>query len=88
MCNSQYLHSINLYDFVLIFFDFVTQGGYKNFILNNKMNDHMKMLLEYMSFHLEKLFNDYREDSLYDFKISLYHFLDSHKNEKIEEKSY
>lgn len=84
LCNSQYLHSIYLYDFVLIFFDFVTQGGYKNFILNNKMNDHMKMFLEYMSFHLEKLFNDFREDSLYEFKISLYHFLDSHKNEKIK----
>ena len=84
LCNSQFLYSADLHDFVLIFFDFITQDGTKNFILNNKMNNDMKIYLEYMSFYLEKLFKDFTEDSLYEFKLSLFQFVESHKNDKIK----
>ena len=82
-CNSIFWCSDNLQDFMNIFYQFITQDGKKKFILNNKMDKHIKNYLEYLSFHLEKLFKYFNEDSLKEFKNSLYNFVISHQNEKI-----
>ena len=78
--NSHFLFSVDLDDFMNIFYQFIMQSDSKNFILENKYDEDMKQYLEYMSFYLEKLFKNFNEDSLKDFGQSLYNYVE--KNEK------
>ena len=83
ICNSKFLYSKDLNNFVDLFYDFITRDGTKNFILNNKVEEYMKIYLDYISYPLEKLFNNFNEDSLKEFYQSLFQFVNLHKNEDI-----
>ena len=83
MCNSIFLYSQDLNDFVLMLYDFLTRDGTENFILNNKVDEPMKIYLNYIFYPLEKLFNDFTKESLKEFYLSLFQFVDIHKGEDI-----
>ena len=54
--NSHFFYSVELDDFINIFYELLMQNGSENFILNNKMDENMKIFLKYISFSLENLF--------------------------------
>ena len=83
ICNSKFLYSEDLNYFVNLLYDFLTRDGTKNFILNNKIEEYMKIFLDYISYPLEKLFINFTEDSLKEFYLSLFQFVNLHKNDDI-----
>ena len=82
--NCIFIYSGDLVDFMNIFYEFITKNSFENHKFINTFNDSTKMFLEYMSYHLEKLFKYFDEDSLKEFFMSLYDFVDSHKGQKIK----
>ena len=81
--NSNFLFSLKMDSFMNLFYEFITQNQ-SNFLLNNEFDDSTKMFLEYMSYNFELLFKDFNEDSIKDFCLYLFDFLDNHKNQNIE----
>ena len=88
LCNSFFLYSTKLTDFVCLFNDFLLRDSEDNnkiIISNNKYDDeNMKLYLEFIFDNLEDLFMDFNEHSMKEFSLNLYRFLDSHKNDKID----
>ena len=82
--NSFFLINNDLFDFVNIFYDFLAQKGLDKFTLDNKFDDSIKMYLEYISYHLEVFFKYFSEESLNEFYLSSYEFVDNHKGENIK----
>jgi hypothetical protein len=66
------------------FFEFITQNGEKNIIIDNKMDQNLKIYLNYMLPHLKNLFSNFRIESLEEFKLRLYDFVEMHKEENID----
>ena len=82
--NSQCLFTEDLSDFMNDFFEFITQNGEKNIIIDNKMDQNLKIYLNYMLPHLKNLFSNFRIESLEEFKLRLYDFVEMHKEENID----
>lgn len=82
--NCIFIYSGDLVDFMNIFYEFITKNSFENHKFINTFDDSTKMFLEYMSYHLEKLFKYFDEDSLNEFFMSLYDFVDCHKGQNIK----
>ena len=82
--NCIFIYSGDLVDFMNIFYEFITKNSFENHKFKNTFDNPTKMFLEYMSYHLEKLFKYFDEESLNIFFMSLYDFVDSHKGKNIK----
>ena len=82
--NCIFIYSGDLVDFMNIFYDFITQNSFENHKFINPFDDSTKLFLEYLSYHLEKLFKYFDEESLNVFYMSLYDFVESHKGQNIK----
>lgn len=82
--NSNFLFNLKTYSFMTLFYEFITQKSQSNFLLNNEFDGSTKMFLEYMSFNIKSLFKDFNEDSIKNFCLYLFDYLDNHKNKNIE----
>ncbi len=86
-CNSRFYYDEDknetIDDFLHIFYDFINNNNITNFIINKKnveLNDFDKKYYEYISVSLQKLFKNFDENAINEFKINLYHFLEDYKN--------
>lgn len=82
--NSYFFLNIDSDDFMNYFYDFITLRRSRHFILENPIDDNMRMYLEHMSFSLENLFKDFNDNTIKEFELSLFEFVKKHQNENIE----
>ena len=82
--NSYFYLNIDADNFMNYFYDFITLNNTQHFILENQIDDSKKMYLEHISISLENLFKDFNDNTIKEFKLSLFEFLKKHQNENIE----
>lgn len=82
--NFIFIYSGDLVDFINIFYEFITKNSFENHKFINTFDDSIKSFLEYLSYHLEKLFKYFDEESLNVFFMSLYDYVESHKGQNIK----
>ena len=82
-CNSNFYFDGSLDDFLCIFYNFITENKTKSFtnpINNNILDDFSRKYIEFISLSLQTLFNNFCENSLTEFGLSLYNFIIEFKN--------
>lgn len=83
-CNSYFYFEESLDDFLCLFYDFITEKNTKVFNnqINNKIKDEFsRKYTHYISSSFQKLFDNFTQDSLNEFGLSLYNFINNYKND-------
>ena len=81
-CNSYYLNSVELDDFMNLFYNFFVNNI--DSILDKNVEDSIKVYYDFISYHLNKLFEDFNSESFAEFKLSLFDFVEKNMNKNIK----
>ena len=81
-CNSYYLNSVELDDFMNLFYNFFVNNI--DSILDKNVEDSIKDYYDFISYPLNKLFEDFNSESFAEFKLSLFDFVEKNKNKNIK----